>query len=169
MDRNRQNETFLAWAEAHQTILRKVARAFAPPGQWRDLHQDLLVALWEAVPAYRGEAKLSTFIYRVTCNRALNWSRETRRHRDRFQSIDTIPAPVAPARGDPENEQLMIERLYAAIATLPAVDRSLALLYLDELSYREIAEVLGISEANVGVRLNRLKKTLAAQFEEVAK
>jgi RNA polymerase sigma-70 factor (ECF subfamily) len=165
LDRKRQNETFLAWVKAHQTILRKVARSFGPPGEWNDLYQDLLIAVWEAVPAYRSESKLSTFIYRVACNRALNWSREFRRQRDRFQTLDTIPAPVAPLV---ENDELLLDQLYAAIATLPPIDRSLALLYLDELSYREIADVLGISETNVGVRLNRVRKALAAQFEEVA-
>jgi RNA polymerase sigma-70 factor (ECF subfamily) len=154
--------------EAHGAILWKAARSFAPPDQWNELHQDLLVALWESVPAYRGEAKLSTFIYRVAFNRALNWSREWRRNRDRFQPLETIPEPSASPDVRRDETQKLIDRLYAAIADLPDVDRSLALLYLDDLSYREMAEVLGISESNVGVRLNRIRKRLAEEFEEVA-
>lgn len=153
------NRLFLEWMQAHRGILRKIARAFASEeGDQQDLYQDLLVAVWEAVPAFRGEAKVSTFLYRVAYNRALLWSRSRRTEQRRFEalSIDL----VAPAQQDDGR----VERLYEAIRQLPPVDRSLVLLYLDELSYREIAEVLGLSESNVGVRLNRAKKRLIAEL-----
>src|SRR5206468_3993501 len=68
-----QNERFQEWCRAHGAILWKVARAYAPPGQHEELHQDLLIALWHAAPFFRDEAKASTYIYRVALNGALSW------------------------------------------------------------------------------------------------
>ncbi|MGH9626897.1 MAG: sigma-70 family RNA polymerase sigma factor, partial [Bryobacteraceae bacterium] len=71
MNRTEQNKTFAAWVESHNAILWKVARSFAPEEDQEDLHQDLLVALWQALPAFRQDSKVSTFVYRVAFNRAL--------------------------------------------------------------------------------------------------
>jgi RNA polymerase sigma-70 factor (ECF subfamily) len=76
-------------------------------------------------------------------------------------------AAQTPAVGNSaEERERRVERLYAALATLSDADRSIALLYLDQLSYREIAEVLGITESNVGVRLNRVKKRLIERLQK---
>jgi len=159
MNRDEHNRLFCDWVERYGGILRKTARAFAPDWEQEDLHQELLIAVWSALPAFRAEASESTFVYRVAHNYALTWVR-TRRNRkrtlERFQLES--PVEVRPA--------LPVDVLYEEIRKLPEVDRVLVLLYLDEVSYREMAKVLGISESNVGVRINRVKKKLAEQFEE---
>jgi RNA polymerase sigma-70 factor (ECF subfamily) len=165
--RSQQHQVFAEWAVRHNAILWKVARSFAPSGEQEDLHQDLLVALWNAVPAYRSEAKPSTFVYRVAHNYALTWLRKQKRYQRTFdQWSDAGADPSVPASADESESQRRINRLYEAIRVLPEVDRTLTLLYLDEVSYREMAEVLGLSESNVGVRLNRIKKRLAEELKE---
>ncbi len=171
MIRKRQNDAFLEWIRTYDAILRKIARAYAPFGEHEDLHQDLLIALWHAVPLYRAQAKPSTFIYRVALNCAMNWTRNRARYLQRHvelgeQATRLPAAPNAQREGSGDRERL-VEKLYAALATLPDADRSLALLHLDALSYREIAEVLGITENNVGVKLNRVRKRLAEQLRQM--
>jgi RNA polymerase sigma-70 factor (ECF subfamily) len=167
VNRREHNRIFADWVRSHNAILWKVARSFAPSGQPEDLHQELLVALWQAVPAFRGQAKPSTFVYRVAHNFALTWLRKQQRYQRTFdQFSETVPDPAAPlATGAAELER-RIGRLYEGIRGLPEIDRTLTLLYLDEVSYREMADVLGISESNVGVRLHRIKKRLAEELKE---
>ena len=166
MNSTEQNARFVEWARTYEAILWKIARSYAPAGEHEALHQDLLIALWHAAPLYRDEAKPSTFIYRVALNSALNWSRSRTRYGQRHVTLDEKSAQ-APAResGAGERER-QVEQLYAALAALSEADRSIALLYLDELSYREIADVLGITESNVGVRLNRVKKRLMEHLQK---
>lgn len=140
--------TFEAWLHQHGAILHKIARAYTNPTDRDDLHQDLLLALWDALPFYRAEAKPQTFIYRVALNRALNWIRTRRPH---------VPLPDLPA---PTRDTDQLDQLYAAIAQLPELDRSLILLHLDGLTYAEIAQVLGLTETNIGARLTRLRQRL---------
>lgn len=162
-----QNETFLAWIEAHGAVLRKVARAYAVPGEHAGLHQELLIAVWRAVPLFRGHAKPSTFIYRVALNRAMSWSRDEQTYRRRYVELEEKVAAAAPVEADDRAAtHQRVEQLYAALAELPEADRSLALMYLDDLSYREMAEVLGISESNAGVRLTRIRKRLTEQLRK---
>jgi RNA polymerase sigma-70 factor (ECF subfamily) len=167
MNHKEHNRIFADWVAAHNGILWKVARSFAHSNQPEDLHQELLVALWQAVPAYGGQAKPSTFVYRVAHNYALTWLRKQQRYRRTFDPFSETGAdPEAPSTTEAAELERRIERLYNAIRGLPEVDRTLTLLYLDEVSYSEMAEVLGTSESNVGVRLNRIKKRLAEQLKE---
>jgi RNA polymerase sigma factor (sigma-70 family) len=159
--REEQNERFLKWTGEHHGIVRKVARSFAAGAEQDDLYHEILVALWQAIPSWRGDAKPSTFIYRVAHNYALTWTRSRRNYARALDRFGREPAPAGPDR----TEELL-EVLYAAIRELPEADRSLVLLSLDGLPYREIAEVLGISETNVGVRLNRARKKLSEQLKE---
>lgn len=140
--------TFEAWLQQYGAILHKIARAYANLTDRDDLHQDLLLALWDALPFYRAESQPQTFIYRVALNRALNWTRSRRPH---------VPLPDLPA---PIRDTDQLDQLYAAIAQLPELDRSLILLHLDGLTYAEITQVLGLTETNIGARLTRLRQRL---------
>jgi RNA polymerase sigma-70 factor, ECF subfamily len=155
---------FTEWAEAYNNMLWKVARCFAAGSDQDDLHQDLLLALWQAIPAFRGDAKASTFVYRVAYNYALTWNRK---RRTAEVTLDQAPEPANPAGG--EDDELRLELMYRVIRELPVIERTLVLLYLDEVPYRDIADVLGLSESNVGVRLNRVKKQLAERIIEVSR
>jgi RNA polymerase sigma-70 factor, ECF subfamily len=162
LTREEQHQRFVEWAHAFDSMLWKAARSFATGADQDDLHQELLLALWRAVPAFRGEAKASTFVYRVVYNYALTWTRKPNRHEVGLEQA----AEVAALAGGDETET-QLEKLYEQIRDLKPLDRTLVLLYLDEIGYREMAEITGVSESNVGVRLNRVKKFLAQRLQEV--
>jgi len=119
------------------------------------------------VPNFREESKPTTWLYRVALNTALAWKRSEKKRRRRHDSfsISDIAAPSVPSAEAARNDRV-VDQLYAAIRALQPAKRALVVLYLDGFSYREIAEVVGISESNVGVSLNRIKKELAATVQE---
>lgn len=151
----------------HAGLVGRTARAFAPePADRDELFQEILVALWQALPQFTAQAKLSTYVYRVSLNCALNWQRSRRRYRARLDGYQTLHA-ASPDTTSPA-EQARLSWLYACIHALPPVDRSLILLFLDQIPYTEIAEITGLSESNVGVRLHRIKQHLIAQSRTVS-
>jgi RNA polymerase sigma factor (sigma-70 family) len=162
---NDRQQRFVEWAETYNNLLWKVARSFASGADQDDLHQELLLALWQAIPAFRGEAAGSTFVYRVAYNHALTW---VRKRRPAEVALHQAREPVSPDTAA-NDEEAQLELMYRHIRALPPVDRTLVLLYLDEVPYREMAEILGLTESNVGVRLNRVKKQLAEQINEVSR
>jgi RNA polymerase sigma-70 factor (ECF subfamily) len=164
-----QNACFTLWLDQHAAVLHHVANGFSEGSDRPDLLQELMLAMWRAVPAYRHTAQPATFIYRVAHNAALTWKRTQRNYRDRVSRFETLHAidPSSGTAGD-ERERETLEHVYAAIRQLPPVDRSLILLHLDGVSYAEMAEIHGLTETNVGVRLSRLKQKLSDTMKEVA-
>jgi RNA polymerase sigma-70 factor (ECF subfamily) len=159
---------FRQWLDEHTGLLFKVVRSFtAGPPDSDDLLQEILLQVWMSVPSFRGQSKETTWLYRVALNTALAWKRRETKHRDRRRALSAVAAVAdsgkAPSEAHTNREA--VERLYDAIRALRPGDRALVLLYLDGLSYSEMAEVIGISETNVGVRLNRIKKSLAEQLK----
>jgi RNA polymerase sigma-70 factor (ECF subfamily) len=128
--------------------------------------------VWRAVPAFRGGAQSSTFVYRVAHNAALTWRRSQRTYVQQLARFETMAAadPTSPHPGPVGTDRApeALEHVYAAIRRLPPVDRSLILLHLDGVSYAGIAEIHGLSETNVGARLTRLKQKLTATLETIA-
>jgi len=171
MNENEQAALFQAWVGQYSGLMARVARSYTfAPEDAKDLVQEILLQVWRSIPRFEGRASASTWIYRVALNTALAWQRKDRRHQARFrpifelEAVEEIPSPSPEATANRE----WIERLYAAIRRLPKADAALVLLYLDDLSYREMAEVTGISENHVGVRLSRARKALAELMNEVS-
>ena len=160
---------FRQWLDEHAGLLFKVVRSFADgPHDSDDLLQEILLQAWLSLPNFRAESKATTWLYRVALNTALAWKRRETKHRDRRRTLpltlEVVDQRAAP--GEPHSDHEAVDRLYEAVRALAPSERALVLLYLDGLSYSEMAEVIGISESNVGVRLNRVKKSLAAQLKE---
>jgi RNA polymerase sigma-70 factor (ECF subfamily) len=161
---------FKSWLHQYSGTVLKVARAYTLTAEEReDLAQEILLQLWRSLPQFQGRASASTWVYRVALNTALSWHRKEDRRRAHQQPL--LEPEDLPVAGLDSAERLhqreVVERLYAAIRQLPKAEAALVLLYLDDLSYREIAEVLGISEGNVGVKLNRARKALGELMKEV--
>ncbi len=160
---------FRRWLDEHSGLFFKVVRSFTmgPPDS-DDLLQEILLQIWLALPGFRSESKPTTWLYRVALNSALAWKRRETKHRDRGRAlpltVDVVDERATTGESSAGHEA--VERLYEAVRALAPADRALVLLYLDGLSYADMAEVIGISESNVGVRLNRLKKSLAAKVKE---
>jgi RNA polymerase sigma-70 factor, ECF subfamily len=155
---------FAQWLRDHRGILTKVSRSFARETvDQNDLVQEMMFQLWQSLSRFQGDAKPSTWIYRVCLNTALQWRRGTERRQRRIEPEADLAAIAvecdSPAESAAQRE--LLEQLYASIQTMPDFDRALVLLALDGLAYREIAEVTGLSENHVGVALTRARRRLA--------
>lgn len=152
------------WLGEHGSSVLKVARAYTlTSDDCQDLAQEILLQAWQSLPRFEGKANAATWFYRVALHTAMNWHRKDKPRRSRQQPFMEVQAVACDGADCAEQAQQheTVEQLYQAIHQLPKTDAALVLLYLDELSYREMAEVLGISESNVGVKLNRAKKALS--------
>jgi RNA polymerase sigma-70 factor (ECF subfamily) len=159
MDIAEQQQRFTDWTREHGAILHHVVNGFAAGDARNDLLQEVLLAVWKSIPPFRGNAKPTTYLYRVSHNAALLWIRTEKNYQRRVEQFGAS----SPDGFATDSDSLTDERLakiYSAIHLLKPLDRSLMLLSLDGLSYREMAEVLGLSESNVGVKINRIKNQL---------
>jgi RNA polymerase sigma-70 factor (ECF subfamily) len=163
-----QEQLFCQWLTAHRGLLWRVVRAFASdaPDQ-EDLFQEILLQLWCSVPTFRGNSKESTWIYRLAFNTALVLQRGEKRRRLKHEAftLHAVGASEETASSGRSEQEVRLECLYSAIRELPRLDASLALMLLDGLSYRQMGEVLGISENHVGVRLHRIRKQLTERLK----
>lgn len=162
--------TFQAWLEEHRGIFVKVAQSFARgESKVGDLQQEMMFQLWVSLPRYAGQAKPSTWIYRVCLNTALTWRRGAERRERRIEpeaDVSRLAGEAATPAESAGNKDLL-EQLYAALRSMPASERAIILLMLDGLAYREIAEVTGLTENHVGVTLTRARRHLAALMKGV--
>ncbi len=150
---------FLELVEQNQDIIHKICGLYAAnTDERKDLSQEIVCQLWKSYKSFRGDSKFTTWMYKVALNTALL---NLRRYRCRVhtESLKEHHADI-PAGIDDQEKHGRISRLYEAINQLPKFERAIVLLYLEQFSYKEIAEVTGISEANVSVRLVRIKKKL---------
>lgn len=145
----------------HGPALRRVAAAYErDPARREDLFQDVCLALWRALPAFRGDASARTYVFRIAHNRGLT-------HRARRRDVPTAELEEAEAVADPApgpeaglHHDQRRERLRRAIRALPLPQRQVLTLALEGLPHREIGEVLGITENHVAVRLSRARAAL---------
>ena len=159
MDIAEQQKRFLEWTGDHSAILFRAVNGFAMGDDRNDLYQEILLAVWKSIPAFRGQAKPTTYLYRVCHNAALLWVRTEKNYKRRVEQFGSFSPGGFSADSDSVTDE-RVAKLYAAIRLLKPVDRSLILMSLDGLTYREMGEVLGLSESNTGVRINRIKKEL---------
>jgi len=137
------------------------------PSLREELMQEIALAIWQALPHFRGECSERTFVYRIGHNRGLT---HAVRRRPEHEPLDELPQRLEPVDRKPHPEDAIAKtqernRLRSAIQGLPLPYRQVVMLMLEELSHAEIAEVLGISESNVAVRMNRARKALKEALE----
>ena len=155
---------FNDWLAGHRGILFKVVHAYAfEHADRQDLFQEIVIQVWHSVDAFRGESSVPTWMYRVALNTAIAWTRREDRHQRGKQPLAVVEGLLTTASAAPDPR---VEWLYRQIAQLKDVDRSVALLLLDGFSYKDIAAVVGITESNVGVKINRIKSALAGKRAE---
>jgi RNA polymerase sigma-70 factor, ECF subfamily len=126
-----------------------------------DLFQEICIQLWKSYPNFRQNSKISTWMYRVALNTAISWVRKENKHYGNTTASENVKFI-----GDEfpfyieEEKQEQIQSLYKAINSLSKLDRTIVLLYLEEVPNNEIAEILGMTEVNIRVKMNRIRKQL---------
>lgn len=163
MDKARQKQIFDDWLHRHKGILFKIVRsnAFTPHDQ-DDLFQEISLQLWRSIPDFKGESKPSTWMYRVALFTASTW---VRREKQRPSTRPLADVEHTLTLTTQEHDR-RLDWLYDQIRQLDPVDRSVCLLMLEGFSYKEIANLLGISVTNVGVKIHRIKRHLVRQSQE---
>ena len=149
-------QEFLAIIEEHQGIIHKVCRVYRDAKEdQEDLFQEIVLQLWKAYPKFRGESKVTTWMYRIALNTAIALFRKNKiplEYKDQISPDFSSTETILPS----ENE----EQLFEAIRRLSQADRAILTLYLEGYPYKEIAEIIGITENYVGVKVSRIKAKL---------
>lgn len=147
--------------QQNQALIHKIALVYAKSDEEaKDMFQEICIQLYKGYSSFKNQSKVSTWIYRVGINTAVSWIRKEKKH----AKNDPIPErdyiyDESPFYIEAESAE-MIQSLYRAIENLSEMDKTLVLLYLEETSYCDISEILGISAVNVRVKMSRIKKTL---------
>lgn len=162
---------FRDWLNEYRGVLNRIARGYTvTPEDRADLLQEMAAQLWQSLPGFKAQCQPVTWIYRVCLNTALGWRRGAVRQRA-FATLDRERIDLAPSTeprpGWTHEKEELLARLYTHIRELPPGERSLVLLSLDGLSYREISDLTGLTENHVGVTLTRARQKLTQAFKEV--
>ena len=149
------------WLKLHKGLIFKVVRAYTVADH-DDLFQEIIIQVWHSIPTFRQEASVTTWLYRIALNTAIKWTRKEKKYTG-AETLDNVEHLLQ------ENRIPMDDRLtwlYGEIYKLDEIDRSVTLLLLEGFSYKEMSAMLGISESNVGVKINRIKKLLIAKSKK---
>jgi len=150
---------FIHIIQKNQGIIHKVCNIYCDNQDDRnDLFQEIVTQLWKSFPTFRNESKFSTWMYRVALNTAITSFKKTKRRPDQ-SSLTYENFQIEDEGYDTENEE-HIKQLHKAVARLTGVEKSIILLYLENKKYEEIAEITGITQNYVRVKMNRVKKKL---------
>lgn len=146
------------WLGQYKGLIFKIVRAYAAADH-DDLFQEIIIQIWHSIPAFRQESSATTWLYRISLNTAIKWTRRERKHYQ-AETLENVQHILEENRIQPDERLVW---LYEEIHKLDEIDRSITLLLLEGFSYKEMAVILGITESNVGVKINRIKKQLIAK------
>lgn len=165
LDRDTQIKEFTELIEKNQGIAHKVSRMYCNGTICsEDLFQDILLQLWRSYPNYNNKRKFSTWMYRIALNTAISQFRKTKSNKIDF--IDSYSEIISYNDNiDERNEDASL--LFNAISQLSKAEKAIIMLYMDDCSYEEISEIIGISVSNVGVKINRIKKKLREYLKDL--
>lgn len=163
MTEKEQEYIFKSWLDQYKGLIFKIIRAYTATAMDRDdLFQDVAIQVWRSIPSFRNESAVSTWLYRISLNTALKWSKKERK----FPASASLDHVVHILQEQTVTVDGRLNWLYEQIQQLDEIDRSIALLLLDNFSYKEMAAMLGITESNVGVKINRIKKHLISKSKK---
>ena len=152
---------FKTFVDENLTLINHICRAYAQDEEeLKDFIQEVTIQLWKSHERFEGKSQVSTWVYRLALNVSMSLSRKKKK-RVQTTSLDQID----PSEDIDNTEKEQIEALYRAIRQLKEGDRAIVLLYLENKSYKEIAEILGMTVTNVGVKVNRLKNQLKKMID----
>jgi RNA polymerase sigma-70 factor, ECF subfamily len=155
---------FIETIETHRGIIYKVCKMYCPvDDDCDDLYQDIVAQLWKAWGGFRGESKISTWIYRIALNTAISGFRKQKRMP---LNHELTPETLNVPQDDTLQKKEDIELLHLAINQLSEVEKAMVMLHLDEVPYDEIAGIIGITQNNVRVKMLRIREKLRNIMEK---
>lgn len=157
MNKEELEKVFTALVTEYQRVIYKVCYMYATDEYTlEELYQETVISLWKAFPQFRGCSKVSTWVYRIAMNTCISYFRKS--------SIRPVTIPITfhieTTLTDDSEQNIYLRELYRMISQLGKLDRALILLWLEEKSYQEIADIMGITKSNVAVKINRVKEKL---------
>jgi len=151
-----QTNEFVIELNKHQNILHKICYLYANDAADReDMFQEISLQAFKASNRFRGDAKFSTWLYRVALNTAIGWYKKEKKNK-----VTTYTSNVPETAENQDDIEEQVKAMYKAIANLSTIDKALVTLYLDNYSYQEMGDILGITANNVAVKMNRVKTKL---------
>jgi len=158
----KEDNAFLSVIEQHKGIIYKVANSYCRNTEDRkDLMQEIIFQLWRSFDRYNDQYKVSTWLYRIALNVAISFYRKDSKRTDHPSELT---ADIIEVREEREETEHQLRLLQQFISELPELDRAIMILYLEEKSYREIADILGLTETNVATKIGRIKIKLKSRF-----
>jgi len=165
MDNDKLQADFIELIEANKKLIYKISYLYCDDViDKKDLFQDIITNLWIAYPKFQNHSKISTWIYRISLNTAITWFRDFSRQSKRIHYTDLVPHLTN--ESDHTIDELY-DQLYRAIDTLGKIDKAIILLLLDECSYDEIADIVGLTKTNVATKISRIKVRLRDQMSNI--
>lgn len=159
MQKQEAEKQFEKLVNEHRLLIYKVCRIYAYTDSDReDLFQEIVIQLWKAYPKYKGNALFSTWLYRVAINTAITGLRKRKNFITSYEPVSAVEQISDESPGTAEEEQL--QKLYKAIEQLSEVEKAMVMLYMEDRSYTEMEEILGIGQGNLRVKMNRVKEKL---------
>lgn len=155
------SKEFASFVKEHSRIINKVCWVYATPKvPYEDIRQEILINLWLGLRQFRGASELSTWVYRVAVNSALM---AIRKYKPKVEMLpfELSAADISSESDDNKAEQLLA--LHELVNMLLPIEKAIVLLWLDEYSYEEIAEIIGIERNNVAAKLHRIKNKLISK------
>ncbi|MBV9962782.1 MAG: sigma-70 family RNA polymerase sigma factor [Parafilimonas sp.] len=158
MQKGEAEKQFEKHIKEYELLIYKVCRIYAYTNADRqDLFQDIIVQLWHAYLKFKGESKLSTWMYRVAINTAITG---LRKKKDFIQSYEHATLPTHISDDNSLHAEERLQEMYKAIEQLNQIEKAVVMLYLEEKTYEEMEEILGITQGNLRVKMNRIKEKL---------
>ncbi|MDQ2656179.1 MAG: RNA polymerase sigma factor [Bacteroidota bacterium] len=150
---------FINLIDEHQGLIHKVCIMYeSDRDQRNDLFQEIVLQLWKSFPTFRGESKITTWMYRIALNTAISGYRK-RSRKVPTEDLHETHFNISEQSGGSEGEENVL-RLQQAIRRLSEIERAMIMMALEEIPYEEIAETIGITQNNVRVRMNRIREKL---------
>ena len=166
MNKKEQRQDFQIIIEQHKGIFYKVARAYCPNEDDRqDLIQEMMIQVWQSKHRYNNQFNISTWLYRISLNVAISFYLKNTRRANKFTLLNeqTEQIPTEDKTAD-ERQLNLLEKF---ISELKEIDKALMVLYFEDKSHAEIAEILGMSITNVGTKIGRIKDKLKTRFSQL--
>jgi RNA polymerase sigma-70 factor, ECF subfamily len=155
---NFEEKSFINLITEHQGLIHKVCILYETDRDIRnDLFQEIVLQLWKSFHTFRGEAKITTWMYRIALNTAISGLRKQKRS---LNTEELEERHFNITDNNPDNQEENIQKLHRCIRQLTEIERAMIMMALDEVPYDEIAETIGITQNNVRVRMNRIREKL---------